>query len=328
MSQIAPPPPLFLVVDKPPGVTSHDIVAMVRALAGTRKVGHTGTLDPFATGVLPVAIGQATRLISFLDEDHKVYDARLKLGQSTTTGDPEGEVVDEEPVPTLLRETIEQVFGGLVGTRMQVPPMFSAIKVNGRPLYKYARAGETVEVPARPIRVDAVELLSFGADWISFRVTCGRGTYVRVLAEEIAALLGTTGHLVGLRRLASGPFRIASAVTFSTLAAIAVGEAVADPMAVLRPARGTPRAVWQDRSVVASAVRDLALPAAEAFSSWPMVSASPEDAERLRSSGRVPNAKHLPEGTQYRVLFEHTNHLLALAERTAEGGQAIRVISG
>jgi tRNA pseudouridine55 synthase len=146
----------FLVFDKPPGITSHDVVAMLRAVLGIRKIGHTGTLDPFATGVLAIAIGSVTRLIQYLDEDLKVYDSLLVLGQATETGDPEGEVILEAPVPSVDSEAVRTVLRGFSGQRMQKPPMYSAVKVNGRPLYSYARAGETVDVPSRPIRVDGI----------------------------------------------------------------------------------------------------------------------------------------------------------------------------
>ena len=290
MKRVAPPS--FVVVDKPVGMTSHDVVAVVRALLGARKVGHTGTLDPFATGVLPVAIGAATRLISFLDEDVKVYEGLIQLGRSTTTGDPEGEVVDREPVPSLSEAEVSPVLAGFVGTRMQTPPAYSAIKVNGRPLYSYARAGEVVEVPARPIRVDSAELIELNSDaqTLRLRVQCGKGTYIRVLAEEIARALGTVGHLVELRRTRSGPFDLGRAVEMDTLAALAVSspDAHGGWRRVLRPARGEERVEWLPREGVRAGLLRHARPAWQAFETLVRVEASPEEVQRLRASGVAP----------------------------------------
>ena len=164
----------FLIVDKPPGVTSHDVVAVVRAVTGLKKVGHTGTLDPFATGVLPLALGGATRLIQYLDEDRKIYDAVIQLGTATDTGDPTGSVIAEAPVPALNRARVLEVLDGFRGQRMQTPPRYSAVKVAGRPLYDYARKGVDVEVKARPIRIDAMELLSLGENTLRVAIQIGR----------------------------------------------------------------------------------------------------------------------------------------------------------
>ena len=238
----------FLVFDKPPGITSHDAVAMVRAVTGIRKIGHTGTLDPFATGVLALAIGGATRLIQYLDEDLKVYDALLQLGQATDTGDPEGEVTAEAPVPDVDAAAITAVLAGFVGERMQVPPAYSAVKVNGRPLYAYARAGERVEVPARPIRVDEMALLGWQAPHLRTRIRCGKGTYARVLAEEIGESLGSVAHLIGLRREQSGPFTLERALSVETLSQIVASTP--DWQQALRPRRGEDRIPWNARDAV------------------------------------------------------------------------------
>ena len=323
-------PPSFLVVDKPVGITSHDVVAVVRALIGARKVGHTGTLDPFATGVLPVALGSATRLISFLDEDVKVYEGLIQLGASTETGDPEGEVVQTAAVPVLDNRHVQSVLDGFVGERMQTPPPFSAVKVAGRPLYSYARAGEPVEVPARPIRIDGVELLSLEADRLRIRVQCGKGTYIRVLAEEVAAALGTVGHLVELRRLQSGPFDIAQAVDIDTLAGLAVDDPATHGgwRPVLRPARGQERVQWRPRDEVRAGLLVLARPAWQAFGHLPRVAATPEQVARLRGSGVAPAPPDSVEDGRCYVIYDAADDwMVALVERRGDRAQPLRVLA-
>jgi tRNA pseudouridine55 synthase len=320
--------PVFLVVDKPVGVTSHDVVSIVRALVGAKRVGHTGTLDPFATGVLPLALGPATRLISFLDESRKVYEATLALGASTETGDPEGAVVETKPVPSLALEQVEAVLNTFVGSRMQTPPPYSAVKVNGRPLYSYARAGESVSVPPRPIEVYEMALLECTQSALRFRVACGRGTYVRVLGEELAAALGTVGHLVQLRRLQSGPFHLSGSVTLPELARIAVGEdqPSADWRAILRPARDAPRVTWRDRSECRRDVLTHAVPATHGFEALPVVRPEAEAVARLLQSGICPPPPgHISTGERFVVADEQG--MVALCENANGGGKAIRVLA-
>lgn len=329
-----PVAPTFLVVDKPVGVTSHDIVAIVRALLGARRVGHTGTLDPFATGVLALATGPATRLISFLDESHKVYEAELFLGTATDTADTEGEVTASAPVPGLTVRELQQVLDRFVGTRMQTPPMYSAIKVNGRPLYSYARAGEAVDVPARPITIHQMDALSVDDASVRFRVACGRGTYVRTLGEEIAHALGTVGHLRQLRRLRSGPFVLDHAVEVGELARLATGadQPVDDWRPVLRPARGAPRVVWQPREHCRHGLLAHALAPELGFGSLPVQHISRAESARLLASGTCP-APH--DGTRVgaRYVVRDDIGMLALAEcqagqsGTATRGKALRVLA-
>jgi tRNA pseudouridine55 synthase len=276
----------FLVVDKPPGVTSHDVVAVVRAVTGLKKVGHTGTLDPFATGVLPLALGNATRLIQFLDEDRKVYDATVRLGAATDTGDPTGSVVAEGPVPAMDRARVEAVLSTFLGQRMQVPPKYSAVKVAGRPLYDYARKGETVEVKARPIRIDAMELVSIEGPRVRVMIHCSRGTYARVLAEEIGEALGTFGHLEELRRVASGPFHLDASVGFSRIAEIVAGDPAWDR--VLRPGRGEERVPWRSRDEVFAGLQPWLVAPRDALRHLSSLTLTPVDARRFRTTGAVP----------------------------------------
>ncbi len=195
-----------LVVDKPEGPTSHDVVAALRRRFKPAKLGHAGTLDPFASGVLVLAFNQATRLAELWGAGRKVYRGVLALGRATDTGDPTGEVTAEAPVPELEPAQVEAALQGLVGRRMQRPPAYSAVKHRGRPLYSYARAGQEVTKPPRPITVHAAVLHGMEPGRIDFELTCSRGTYVRSLAEDLARELGSVGHLASLRRLASLPF--------------------------------------------------------------------------------------------------------------------------
>ena len=207
----------FVVIDKPAGITSHDVVSRVRRILGTRKVGHTGTLDPFATGVLPVAVNDGTKAIPFLDEGVKCYEAVMQLGVATDTLDTTGTIVRESDWLTVTQERIESLFGQFTGHLTQIPPMYSAIKCDGQPLYKLARKGQVIERKAREITVSSLELLSFVPPFAGFRVVCSRGTYVRTLADDIGTVLGCGAALKELRRIASGPFNIATSSTLDTL---------------------------------------------------------------------------------------------------------------
>jgi len=201
------PPDGLLLIDKPRGITSHDAIDDVRRAIGTRKVGHAGTLDPMATGLLLVGVGRATRLLRFLSDLPKTYEGTARLGEETDTLDADGEIVRTRPV-AVSSSDIEGAFAAKLGRSRQRPPAYSAVKVAGRPLYKAARAGEQVEAQPRSIRVDAFELLGLrGAD-ATFRVTCAGGTYVRVLLAEVGEQLGCGAHLVSLRRTGIGAFRV------------------------------------------------------------------------------------------------------------------------
>ncbi len=201
----------ILIVDKPLGPTSHDVVAVVRRAARQKKVGHAGTLDPLATGLLVLALGQATRTIEFLVGHDKVYEARVRLGQATTTYDAEGETIatHEGPLPT--RDEVETALGALRGEIMQRPPIFSAIKQGGEALYEKARRGEAVEVAARPVTIHALRVTAWEPPHVGLHVHCSKGTYIRSLAHDLGAALGVGGHLSALRRVASGAFTLAQA---------------------------------------------------------------------------------------------------------------------
>jgi tRNA pseudouridine55 synthase len=201
----------LVLVDKPKGITSHDAVAIVRRTLGTRKVGHAGTLDPMATGLLVMGVGRATRFLRFLADLPKSYEATMRLGVETTTLDAEGEVTRSTEV-SVTDEALALAVAGLVGESMQRPPAFSAVKVGGRKLYEAARKGETVEAPARRIRVDRFEVTDRAGDDVDVSITCSGGTYVRVLAADVGMSLGCGAHLTALRRTRIGSFDVVDAV--------------------------------------------------------------------------------------------------------------------
>ena len=212
----------LVVVDKPGGMTSHDVVARVRRLAGTRKVGHAGTLDPMATGVLVVGVDRATRLLGHLVLTDKAYDATIRLGVATTTDDADGEVVTTVPADAITDDEVGAVLVAMVGEIDQVPSSVSAIKVQGRRAYDLARAGEAVSLPARRVRIEAIEVRDVRRDDpatvdVDVSVRCSSGTYVRAIARDLGTTLGVGGHLTALRRPAVGPFDLASAHTLEAL---------------------------------------------------------------------------------------------------------------
>jgi tRNA pseudouridine55 synthase len=208
-----------LLLDKPLGITSSAAVGRARRLLAARKAGHTGTLDPLASGLLPCAFGEATKFAADLLDADKAYEARLRFGATTSTGDAEGEVTSRRPV-RFARAELETVLSRLTGTIEQVPPMHSALKWQGRPLYQLARAGQEVARAPRRVRIDRLELLALQGDEAVVAVECSKGTYVRVLAEDIGALLGCGAHLAGLRRTRVGSLKVADAVTLPALEAL------------------------------------------------------------------------------------------------------------
>ncbi len=210
----------LLIIDKPAGpLSSHDVVGRVRRLAGLRRVGHAGTLDPLAGGVLLVGLGQATRLIEYLVGLDKVYETTIRLGQATTTYDAEGEVTAERPV-TATAETVAAALPAFRGLVRQRVPAFSAVKRGGQPLYKTARGGQTLDdLPERDVIIHALDLLAYAPPLLTLRVACSSGTYIRSLAHDLGAAIGSGGHVVALRRTAVGHFTLAEAVPLDDLTA-------------------------------------------------------------------------------------------------------------
>jgi len=255
----------FLVINKPSGYTSHQVVAAVRRILAERRIGHTGTLDPMATGVLVLAVGAATKLISFLDEEKKVYRARLVLGLTTDTQDLTGQVLRAEPETRISQKQLETALAFFTGQQEQTPPMYSALKVKGQPLYKLARAGREISRPKRKItiyRLEAAETLlpAYGyQEGPTLIIECSRGTYIRTLCHDLGAYLGCGGCMGELTRLASGSFRLSAALSLEELA----------------------------QAVTEGKVGQLLIPPAEALNHLPRIYLSPESIEKVRHGGQL-----------------------------------------
>lgn len=207
----------ILLINKPAGYTSHDIVGIVRKKLHTKKVGHCGTLDPDATGVLVVCVNKATKAIQFLMSDSKFYRATLSLGKSTDTYDASGKVLEEKEVGALSKDQVVDVLDSFLGKSKQKPPIYSAIKVNGKKLYEYARNGEEVDIKERNIEIMMIKMISFSNNEIVFDVKCSKGTYIRSLCVDIARKLGYPGHMSHLERRQAGRFSIDDCITLEQL---------------------------------------------------------------------------------------------------------------
>jgi tRNA pseudouridine55 synthase len=280
-----PGPSGFLVVDKPAGWTSHDVVDAARRWFGTRRVGHLGTLDPQATGVLPLAIREATKLVPFVASDPKVYRGAIRLGVETDTLDGDGRVVRRHEGPLPDEAAVRAALAAFVGEHEQVPPMYSAVKQGGVPLYRLARRGEQVERTPRKVRIDAFELLAYEPPDVTVEVQCSPGTYVRVLAAEVGEKLGCGAYLQSLCRLRSGPFELAQAVSVETLEAEAErGEVEAR---LVRPAAA------------------LGLPA---------LRLAPEDARRVLHGGALPQGGAPRTPGERLAALDPTGALIAILE--------------
>ncbi len=210
----------IIIINKPKNCTSHDIVRKAKKILN-EKVGHTGTLDPNATGVLPLLVGKGTQISKYIINHDKTYEAVLQLGEKTDTADIEGEVIEKKPVTVdcLRKEYVTAVLKKMEGKQEQIPPMYSAIKINGKKLYEYARKGEMVKIEPRKIEIYSLELININEvdKQIEFRVSCSKGTYIRTLCENIAEKLGTVGHMKELKRTQVGEFKIDDAITIEEL---------------------------------------------------------------------------------------------------------------
>jgi tRNA pseudouridine55 synthase len=228
-----------LLLDKPVGISSNRALQEAKKLLRARKAGHAGTLDPLASGLLVILFGEATKLAGPLLDEHKEYVATLKLGERTSTGDAEGEVLERKPVSV---SGLQAVLARFTGEIDQVPPMYSALKRDGVPLYALARRGEVVERPVRRVHIREIEVLAFQSPELRLRVRCSKGTYIRTLAEDIGEALGTCAHLAGLRRTASGRFHVEQAVTLDELARMPEGERQGRILPAEQLLLGVPRA--------------------------------------------------------------------------------------
>ena len=252
-------------MDKPAGISSNDVVQQAKRLFGAQKVGHTGSLDPLATGVLPLCFGEATKFSQYLLDASKTYWTRIRLGVSTETGDADGEVIAQVDATAITQTQVSDALETFVGEIEQIPSMYSALKHQGQPLYKLARQGIEVERAPRTVTIYSAELLQFAEAYIELRVHCSKGTYIRSLAEDLGAALGCGGHVSALRRLAAGPYAEAQAVTLEQVSEIG------DP---------------QEMDA-------LLLPVASAVGSWPSVRLHEDTAHYVRQ-GQPVQVAHAP----------------------------------
>ena len=269
-----------LLLDKPVGFSSNDALIKAKRVLNAKKAGHTGTLDPFATGLLPLCFGEATKFSQDLLESDKTYLATVHLGITTTTGDTEGEAVETKPVDVTL-DQIEAALARYRGPILQTPPMYSALKRDGKALYEYAREGIVLEREARPVTIHALTLVAYDAPFLKIAVTCSKGTYVRVLGEDIGAALGCGAHLNALRRTEVGPLTIEGMITLDDLLAHP------DPLSLLQPVDAL-------------------------LSSFPALELTPELARRFLQGQRLALGKEdiaVPE-QQSRVRIYHDGSLL------------------
>jgi tRNA pseudouridine55 synthase len=276
----------IVLLDKPTGMTSTQALQRVRRHLQAEKAGHAGTLDPMATGMLPLCFGQATKACGTLLGRRKAYRATVRLGSATDTGDADGQVIAAAPVPGFDAVALEQALAGLRGGRLQVPPMYSALKRDGRPLYELARRGEEVERTARPITIESLVVLDRSGDDLEIEVVCSKGTYIRVLAEEIAARLGSRAHLCALRRLWVEPFAAAGLVTLAEIEDT--------------PAEETAGAPWL--AAVDAAFPDL-----------PRLALDPQQALHLCQGRTLPAPPGLPPAPLYRA-YDLSQRFLGLVE--------------
>lgn len=291
----------ILLVDKAKGPTSHDVVARVRRALSQRSVGHAGTLDPMATGLLVIGLGEGTKLLAALTDDDKAYEARIELGTSTDTLDAEGTVTETAAVPTFDRATVERAVLDFVGTHLQVAPAYSAIKRDGRPLYELARRGEVVDAPTREVVLRTVAVGEISDRFIDIRMECGKGFYVRSFARDLAAALGTLGHLSALRRLASGGHRVNDALAYDDMLGEGARERVSARVRSLADGLGTvPSLTISERGLL--------------------------DARHGRpvGIGDVPGAELLEDDRRV-ALLTHDRRLVALVRRD---GDCLRIARG
>lgn len=207
----------IIIIDKPKGYTSHDVVNVIRKELKVKKVGHTGTLDPNATGVLPILIGEATKISKYLIEHNKTYIAELSFGEATDTGDSEGKVIETKDVPELSKDKVNEILKTFEGKQKQIPPIYSAIKIKGKKAYEYAREGKEVELKGREIEILDIKLMEYNESTINFKVKCSKGTYIRVLCEDIAKKLETVGYMKNLRRTEVNQFNIKNSITLEEI---------------------------------------------------------------------------------------------------------------
>jgi len=281
----------IIVVDKPTGRSSNHVLQQVKRLFNAQKAGHTGNLDPLATGVLPICLGEATKLSGYLLDGDKRYLVTCRLGIATDSADSDGQVIAETDIPELTESMLEEAIKSQLGEQQQIPPMFSALKVNGQPLYKLARQGIEVERKARTVYLHQITLLDWNTTEFTLDVTCSKGTYIRTLVEQISEKLGTLGHVTMLRRIESAGYLIEQSVSIEQI------EQWAEA--------GLPEL---DKAL---------LPSEEALPTWPRVSVTGEQAEALRQGQKI-QIQQAFEQHQVR-LFDEKECFLGLGEMSETG---------
>lgn len=281
----------IVLLDKPAGITSNRALQKVRGIFQARKAGHTGSLDPFATGMLPICLGEASKTAAFMLEAGKRYRATARLGAATSTGDLDGEIIQTCPLPAIDPDRLKQVLQRFTGEIEQVPPMYSALKHEGKPLYEYARAGIVIERPARPVTIHYLELRDWQSPDLTFDVYCSKGTYIRTLAEDIAAALDCCAHLVALRRTLVEPFDGHPMLTLEQLQ-------------MARESGELP---------------DLLLPVDAGLAGWPRIDVDADQQARFRHGQKLQLPDGRPVTGRLRIYGPEEN-LLGLAQ-VASGGE-------
>lgn len=312
----------FLCIDKPVGMTSHDVVAMMRFFLQTRKIGHTGTLDPFATGVLVLAVGSATKLIQYLPEAPKTYHMHLQLGAETETADCDGEVVREAEIPVFSQNDIDQLTAQFTGNIEQKPPLYSAIKVKGKRLYEYARAGIPVEIPKRRVDIHSFSVQKISAASIEGQIECSKGTYIRSLGVDFAKELGTVGYLSALRRLSSDGFSIKDALSMKEISQIVAGTDEWEKALRKGGVAEYPRA---ERDDITEGILKYACSIEEAFQNLSSWEVDGETAKKVCFGISPKLSVDIEDRGQFAITYQ--SKLLAIAEKRGEIAKLLRVIA-
>lgn len=281
----------ILIVDKPSGISSNRVLQIVKRLYQANKAGHTGTLDPLASGVLPICLGEATKLSTYLLDADKAYQVTCRLGVATDSGDSDGEVIAEKPLPVFTAESLALLLKNFIGQQTQIPPMFSALKHQGQPLYKLARQGIEIERKARQINIYDMQLLAVSDDSFTLDVSCSKGTYIRTLVQDIAAALGSCGHVCMLRRTRAAGYDLSQAIPLSAL------EIVAE----------------QEPSLLDKQI----LPALDALPDWPLVALDSQQTRQLYFG--QPVAHLPPESCADIRLSDDTGEFIGLARIDDDG---------
>ncbi|WP_198264642.1 tRNA pseudouridine(55) synthase TruB [sulfur-oxidizing endosymbiont of Gigantopelta aegis] len=295
----------ILVLDKPTGMSSNKALQQVKRLFFAQKAGHTGSLDPLATGVLPICLGEATKVSHYLLDSNKSYRAKCILGQVTTSGDSDGDIIGETPVPELLESDLLAILADFEGPQEQTPPMFSALKHNGRPLYEYARKGIVIERKSRPITLFSIKLLSYDLTkdsdkpFIEIEVRCSKGTYIRTLCEDIGTKIGCGAHIGALRRIDSGPFLLSQAITLDDL------------LTRFKPEEGL-ETIPEEQDY--TAMDQLLLPTDTAIQNFPSIEINAAEFDKIQHGINIdfqPDSDLTKHSSDYRLYYN--NILIALA---------------